>query len=575
MKKLAQLGEVEAKQSRRLVLAAGTLTTLLVWSTLDDPINIPKMFLLSIFAAWLTLGILVAAMVSDLRYTAFYGAPQRHLGAFSYWSLAVVAFASMASFTLNSLTQIRSLLFYLGIAMGLYALVQSTGHDLFSWVLLYGPVVGTLGNPDFASGLLGVTTIAALWVVVNPQGSGARKIQMRVLAGFGLVVELLAIKKTGSIQGFAAFALGLTSLVIILAWQKRKYFGYIALGVAAVGVLGVVAGLLNKGPFAARIYQSTLLNRLDYWKAAWSAFKAHPLFGIGLDRFGEYYGQYAPQIQVVENQGTDNAHNVFLQLLATGGLVVVLPYLLLLGVIFWAGLRAVIRSKGNNQIHLGALFAIWLALLAISTISIDNLGIAIWLWIAGGALYAASAKNVGTGKNSPSATLIAPIAGLVFSVIALVVIFPVWKTSALVFDLQRNRGALSEPDLKAKVDQLATINSSNVQALINATDFALQLDDKPLALSYAKKALALDPRSYYGNYLSALANEMQGKFAEAIDFRVKITQTDIWNTNNMLELTKDYVKVKDLSSAKAMASKIATLKPESDNAKAALALLNG
>ncbi len=40
-------------------------------------------------------------------------------------------------------------------------------------------------------------------------------------------------------------------------------------------------------------------------------FKEQPMFGVGIDRFGEYYREYAVQNQVVQGQITDNAHSVY------------------------------------------------------------------------------------------------------------------------------------------------------------------------------------------------------------------------------------------------------------------------
>jgi O-antigen ligase len=59
-------------------------------------------------------------------------------------------------------------------------------------------------------------------------------------------------------------------------------------------------------------------NRMDIWRATWRAFKANPAFGTGLGAYGvaitEYHdasGKWMPQ----------QAHNDYLELLASGGLI--------------------------------------------------------------------------------------------------------------------------------------------------------------------------------------------------------------------------------------------------------------
>ena len=412
---MSYLSEQQASQTRRLILITGVATTLAVWTSLADPVNVPKMFVLAILSAWIlgviitasisekrikfslgqwavivfSAGILLAALLTDVRYTAFFGASHRNDGALSYLALATLCMAGMMSFGTANIKQIRTSLLITGSVLAGYGFLQTTGHDPFKWVIVYGPVIGTLGNPDFVSGIIGASSIATLWVIFTKE-----KPWLRVLGIIVLLLELFIIKRTGSVQGFVAFAVGLALLAVARFWQIDKRYGLVSTILAGFVSVAVLLGLVNKGPLAAKIYQSTLRNRLDYWHGAINMFKAHPIVGVGLDRFGENYGQYAPQVQIVQGQTTDNAHNVFLQLLATGGLLVILPYLFLLAVIFIMAIRGVRATTGQLQIDIVALFSIWFSLLLISSISIDNLGVGVWFWISGGVLYGVAYKSI-------------------------------------------------------------------------------------------------------------------------------------------------------------------------------------
>lgn len=599
----------QAGQVRNLVLLAGVATTLFVWTSLADPINLPKMFILAIFATWLigltvtrvfyskdrgmsvgqwslaafTFALLLAALLTDVKYTAFFGAMQRNDGAISYIALAGLSLAAMMSFTSSDFRQIRWWILIVGSVLTLYGILQTFGHDPFKWVLLYNHVVGTLGNPDFFSGIVGAAAIASVWLVLVEDELPIR--------GAGLVLllcELFVLKRCGSIQGVAAFLLGLVLLTIAEVWQKRRAMG-IGLS-AAVGLVSipVFLGLLDKGPLARFVYRGSFQSRVDYWHAALEMFKSHPLFGVGLDRFGQNYGQYAPQIQVVQGQGTDNAHNVFLQLLATGGLLVILPYLFLLAVIFVSAVRSIKKANGKTQIDLVALFSIWLALLFISAISIDNLGVAIWFWIIGGALYGItrhrhpndSKSDLKSGKKSKriaqdNSNLLAPIVSLVLTILMLILVVPALRSSATLLNLQSPRPGWTETQYVEGIRQAANLQSSNVQVRTQLADIALRVSAFEEGLSLVKSINKQDPRSVDGNILGAVAYELTKKYELAIPYRLRILQLDPWSTRNMLQMVTDYLALKDLVKAREMYSRLLELYPNNPDTKSAEALLKG
>jgi len=373
--------------------------------------------------------------------------------------------------------------------------------------------------------------------------------------------------------------------------QVNRRIGMVVSILAGFGSVLTFLGFLNMGPLASVVYRSSLRNRFDYWHAAINMFKAHPIFGVGLDRFGESYGQYAPQVQVVQGQATNNAHNVFLQLLATGGLVVALPYLFLLGVIFLAALKGIKFSIGQAQFDLIALFSIWFAFLLISLISIDNLGVAVWFWISGGVLYGVAKQNgsdderklkgkkklvKAAKKPEPNnATYIAPIVSLVLTVIMLILMVPAWRSSAMLADLQVNRSQLSSAQFLKKINEVANIQPKNAQTLYFLSDIAMRIRNPELALRFVKIVNEKDPKSNVGHQLAAIVYETESNFQLAIPLRLELLTLDPWNTANMVILVKDYVQIKDTANAVAMAARIAQLYPNSADAKAAAALIKG
>lgn len=608
---MIHLGQKQASQIRFLVLFTGFATTLMIWPSMADPIGIPKMFVLTILSAWVlgsvltgvvsartgrfslgqwavagfALGVLVAALFTDVKYTAFFGTQQRNDGAFTYIAFASLSFAAMVSFTSLNIRQVRTWLLVIGGVLSVHGLLQTFGHDPFKWNNLYNPIIGTLGNPDFFSGIMGAAAIASVWLILVDERRWAKGTGIALL-----LVELFVLKRCGSIQGIAAFAVGLVILVVIKFWQMQKRTGILASIVVGIMSIPAILGLLNVGPLASHLYRGSFRSRIDYWRAALGMFKAHPLAGIGLDRFGENYSQYAPQIQVVQGQPTDNAHNVFLQLIATGGLLVILPYLLLLSVIFIVAVRAIKNSTGIAQIDVVALFSIWFALLLVSFISIDNLGVAIWLWIAGGALYGVSRchiaereKPIGKQKigntvkrtSSNDLNILSPIISLALSVLMLLLMVPAWKTSSMLFDIERHSGSWTKTQFVDKINRAAINQPSNVQAIASLADLSLRISAIDLGLKFTKSINERDPRSINGNYLSAFGYEMLKNYVSAIPYRVRLLTIDPWGTKNMLQLVTDYVQLKDLAKARGITSRLSQLYPNNPDTKSAEALVKG
>ena len=623
-----QIADSRAGQIRPLILVAGFVTTFIVWIPLYDPINMPKMVVLVLLSAWVlgsvltTLatigakgfrlghwasiafmaGILLAGILTDVKYTAFYGAIYRNNGAFSYFALALLSLASMIYFRLRDLQGVRIAFFAVGLLMTGYGLVQIAGQDPFHWVVTYTPVMGTLGNPDFMSALLGICAIAMMWVLAVEKNN-----LVRIGAAVLMLLEIYVTKKTGSFQGLLIIAIGFALVGVVKAWQWKKSAGYGAIGIALVGSIPVLMGFANMGPLASRVYRGSLQNRFDYWHAAINMFKAHPFAGVGLDRFRDSYAQYAVQHQVVQGQMTDNAHNVFMQLLATGGVIVVVPYVFLLVVILRSAIRGILQSSGIVQLNLVGLFAIWFALLLDSFIAIDNLGVTVWFWITGGILYGVSCESLksvlmDSGETSQSQqgkgrsgkpgkianktklskiqskddlNVLSPVLSLGFVLVSLVIMLPAWNSSSDLSSLKSNRFALDRAGSIAKALDMAKHHSNDVHLLTMLSDYAMAINEPTLSLTISRQVLAKDPRSYSGNYISAQASEANKDLVGAIPYRVHLMTLDPWSTANMLALVKDYLAANDLGHAKEISAKITALNPSSEDAKTAAGLVHG
>jgi len=614
MKLARALSEAEAKKIQSFILYGGMFTTLAIWTKLEDPINLPKMFVLVLFGA-IALGLSMPAILSarksatgnkkvgliligifttallavtfttDVKYTAIFGEYHRSNGALAYLAMAILFAGSVVTFSGQSSIRYFKFFAITGLLLTGYGFLQAAGKDPVGWKLDYNPFITTLGNPNFTSAFLGLAGVAILLLALE-----AKDRKFQVFYAVGLLADLYILRRSGSIQGLFGFLIGATIIVLIKLWLVNKKVGQVSLILAAIGATPVALAVLNIGPLASKLYQGTLRNRLDYWNAAIAMFKDHPIFGVGIDRFGEYYRQYAVQNQVVQGQITDNAHSVYMQLLATGGLVLFIPYMALIAYVTLVGSKAMLKANGNDKLLIGGVLAIWLGTLAVNIVAIDNLGVAVWFWITGGVLVAVSSNKAPQTAESektkkpkshsrtttnasefPYSNLVAGALGIS----VLLILLPNLSASEAVKGLSANSKNLSVNAYVAELKKQVSDNQGNSQNLILLADVALRQGEIDLSYEISSRIRALDPRSFYGQYLPALAYEATGKPGEAISFREKLVALDPWNTSNMLQLIKNYIALDEKAKASAIANKIKENYPGSPADLEASTLLAG
>jgi hypothetical protein len=155
---------------------------------------------------------------------------------------------------------------------------------------------------------------------------------------------------------------------------------------ALIGFVAVLVGTLNKGPLASLLYKDSVTYRGDYWRAGLKMTVDNPIFGVGLDSYGDWYRR-SRTIEATLRRGpeiTSNAaHNVFLDISAYGGFPLVLIYITLMVLVIVSAVKVIKRSKGFNAGFVG-LVSGWVAFQAQSIISINQIGLALWGWVLSG-----------------------------------------------------------------------------------------------------------------------------------------------------------------------------------------------
>lgn len=323
----------------------------------------------------------------------FFGAFGRNTGFLSYFLLAVIFLAATNLKSLDSFKKIRISLFAAGITNIAICFFAISGNEIFTWSNPTNSIMGTFGNSNFIGAFLGMFSGVAFIFLMANLGNLKKILALGVL----LSLTLYVVDKTNALQGLVVFLLmGILTIFFKLRSRKKLYVAsniylFSSFLIAIVGIFGV----LNKGPLASLLYKPSVTFRGEYWKAGINMGLSNPLFGVGIDSYGSYYRTFRSESAVAfpgANVTTDAAHNVFIDVFAGTGFVGLISYLMIVGLVLKYSLVHIKNQKGFDPLFL-SLFLPWVGYQVQSVVSINQLGLAVWGWLLGGALIGYTKKN--------------------------------------------------------------------------------------------------------------------------------------------------------------------------------------
>lgn len=360
----------------------GVISIGLVFSNLKLVINTDQeRFILILMAGLFTLGLVVTLLKGETNWKEqFFGVYGRNTGFVTYVSLTFILLAMVIFFSKELLSKSIITLVACGSLSSVYGLLQFLDLDPVGWSNQYNPIIGFLGNPNFQSSFIGMTSVALFDRLFRDEASKTQKAFIFV----GLLLNLFIVVKSDSQQGLLVFVLGISIVLLghLSGLANKIYFRTLTLVVVILGVLSAM-GLLQKGPFASVLYQPSVTFRGDYWRAGIRMFRENLVNGLGLDSFGSFYRQYRDSAATLRRGPeitTNAAHNVVIDLAANGGLLLLVPYILLIFFTIWLFIRA-LRIDSKDKSALILVFSLWLCYQAQSAISINLVSLATWGWV--------------------------------------------------------------------------------------------------------------------------------------------------------------------------------------------------
>lgn len=593
MKTFKQNRKYLDQYAQRLVLIGLAAVNFYFQTNLADPFNPPKSWVLLLFSAYLlgyiirfkgvifntnelkyslfailmfVVSCLIVTLKTDMKYIGFFGDTFRKNGFLSYLCLSIffiAAFMFIRSYNINKFFNIT---YFIATVTVAYGVLQTLGKDFVDWVNPHNSIIATQGNPNFAAAAMAIMSI----IIITSFFSINLSAYQKYFGGLLVIFLMLLIYRSNARQGLLSFGIGLMVFFIILMFIWDKKLGFAGLCVGLVLFLTSVLGILQVGPLQDFLYKPSVTVRGYYWQAAIEMLKSNPLFGIGMDRYGAYFLQYR-EVGYPLNYGftitSSNAHNLYLQFFATGGVPLGLSYLFLNLWVLIQAVRGISKNIGKDRIVLAGVFSAWVTYQAQSFVSIDNLGLAIWGWVLGGAVIglSASTSTDAISEREIYRTTINRI-DLMRVVISATATFLCVFLVTLQYRAENNTFKSSgmvegrdQASIKLYRDvQFKVINSPLVdptyalRAGSNLIQFGLTQDGYSVILNVHKN----DPRNMDALVNLAIYHEFKNELEQAIYFREKIVILDPWNAPNYLQLGQNYKKLEKFELSKKLFEKV-------------------
>ena len=483
-------------------------------------IDLPVFFLSVFFVGWMLVAMAFSGAPLNQQFWGVFG---RNTGFLTYLSLVLVMLGVALVQQKTFYRKLVEVLILTAVPTTLYAVIQVAGKDPVPWSLK--APFATLGNINFSSAFFGLTSLCCVILAITAKLSVSFRISFMTLA----VLDLLIVLKTGSIQGFMIFVAGIG---IAGYWVMRDRIKSQAVRLTYL-ILGFIAfvltalSLANLGPLARFVYGETIAFRYDYWNAGWQMTLKSPLFGLGMDSYGDWYRQLrgaTATLRTTPDRITNTAHNIYLDISSSGGFPLLIAYLV---IILWTlriSVRKLRREKELDPYFL-AMFSAWVAYLIQAAVSINQVGVGIWGWLFTGGLigYERATRDSSSipkelkGRSVKSTIQMpasAALLGLGFFAVGLGLAF-------IPFNADAKYKVAAQTNSPAEIASSVNRLGSTAFHYSLALDAAIKAEDVQLASKLAAEILEKYPRDFFALQVTSILSTSTNEQREMAENRLR------------------------------------------------------
>jgi len=206
-------------------------------------------------------------------------------------------------------------------------------------------IEATLGNASY----LAVYTLFHIFLLIFLLYQNSSKRSFAVGYSLLLLLNLFILYNTqtrgtilGLLGGVFVSALWLAIRASSGARVKKFAIGGLAVILILVGSFVILreAAFIQKSKTLSRLAaisleESTTRSRLMVWKMSWQGFKEHPILGWGPENYILVFNKYYDPLMYDQEPWFDRAHNVFFDWLTAAGILGLLAYLSLFGLVIF------------------------------------------------------------------------------------------------------------------------------------------------------------------------------------------------------------------------------------------------
>lgn len=474
---------------------------------------------------WIPLLIPISYMISALVNSQSFsstvtGVYQRNFGLATLTALSLLLVLS-TDLTISVRKFLNYGLLSTLIIANLYGYLQVFDADPLPWTNPLNAVQLTLGNPNFASALFGILSVIPLSRFIESKSKLLKSTYFILICS-----TIFLIYKTNSVQGiFILITVFFLFIFLYTLGQKNirsQIVVYLSLSVITLSILLFISTFTKYSFKLIRdklFFETSVLQRLDYWETGLNIWSDHLIFGVGADQFQRYAAIYRKPSQIIREGNftiTDKAHSVLIDHLANGGLLAATLWVSLVIMVFYVSFKT-FKIGVTNKLEFITLLTVWSGYVFQSLISPDHITLAAIGYISAGLLigqYLKTQRSVSSDNTKQSKNLfyIRAIASV------LVLISIAAFSRVLIANYQANQILKSEigigpvylqvieswPD--PKVTELIGIetvkNPNNCQLTNQIADYLIKIND----------------RSSQGWFMKAICANYSEDFNSAIEF---------------------------------------------------------